>query len=147
METFKPLSAIQDGIIGQLNTCFGGQYKLYPEEVRQGLERPCFFIKLLKTSITQVCGDLYRAENLYCIHFFPKSTREPKGECYSTLDRLYMALEYIKIDDNHVRGVGMNGDIHDEILQFYVSYNVFVRRMHDPILMGTLEIIDFRTKG
>lgn len=147
MESFKPLCAIQDGISEQLYKCFGEQYEIYPEEVKQGLKKPCFFIKLIKPSFTKERDEIYYAENLYCVHFFPENTKEPKAECYATLDRLYMALELIEINGNPVRGIGMNGEIHDEILQFHVNYNVFVRRVNDPIMMETLEIIDFRTKG
>lgn len=147
METFTPLSAINDGISIKLNESFGDEYTIYPEEVRQGLQRPCFFIKLLKPSNTKERDITYRRENSYCIHFFPKSTNEPKAECYQMLDSLYMALEYIEVDGNLVRGIGMLGEIHDEILQFYVNFNVRVRKVYDPILMEHLEMIDFRTKG
>ena len=147
MKSFIPLSAINDGISKKLNETFGDEYTIYPEEVRQGLERPCFFIKLLKPSNMIERDRTYSRDNSYCIHFFPKSTNAPKAECYQMLDSLYMALEYIEVDGNLVRGTGMLGEFHDEILQFYVDYNVRVRKVYDPILMGCLETIEFRTKG
>ena len=147
METFTPISAILDGISNKLNKSFGDKYTIYPESVKQGLVRPCFFIKVLKPSNTKERDTTYRRDNPFCIHFFPKSTSEPKAECYQMLDNLYIALEYIEVDGNLVRGIGMLGEIHDEILQFYVDYNVRVRKVYNPILMKHLEMIEFRTKG
>ena len=147
METFKPLSAILDGISEKLDADFGDEYTIYPEEVKQGLTRPCFFIKPLKPSNTKERDITYRRENPYCIHFFPKNVNNPVQECYQMLDSLYMALEYIEVAGNLVRGVGMLGEIHDGILLFYIYYNVRIRKVYDPILMEHLEMIEFRTKG
>jgi len=147
VDTFKPLSAIQDSISLKLNDAFGDDYTIYPEAVKQGLKRPCFFIKRLTMTNTVEVGKTYNRENPYCIHFFPKDSSQPNAECYQMLDEMYETLEYIKVDGNLVRGVGMKGEIHDEILLFYVNYNVRVRKVYDPIIMGYLENIDFRTKG
>lgn len=145
--SFKPLTAIMDGISLKLNKTFGDDYTIYPEQVKQGLQRPCFFIKLLEPTSTKERGEIYVRENPYCIHFFPKNTNQPKAECYETLDELYHALEYIEVAGNLVRGINMKGEIHDEVLQFYVNFNVRVRKAYDPILMGYLEAIEFKTKG
>ena len=147
METFKPLSSIQNGISLKLNESFGDAYTIYPEEVKQYLTRPCFFIKLLNQSNKKEVGETYTRENSYCIHYFPKNTNQPKAECYKMLDELYVAMEYIDVDGNLVRGVDINGEIHDETLLFYVNYNVRVRKVYDQILMEYLESIEFRTKG
>jgi len=147
MENFSLLSAISDGLGKKLNETFGDDYKIYPEKVEQGLERPCFFIKLIRPSNTKERDITYNRDNAYCIHFYPENTREPNAECYETLDKLYMGLEYIDVDGNPVRGINMLGEIHDEILQFYVNYNVRVRRVYEPVLMEDLEMIEFRTKG
>ena len=142
---FAPLAAISDGIIQKLNKTFDGEYTIYPEKVRQGLVRPCFFIKLLKPRVSKMVGETYLRENPYCIHFLPKVTNEPETECYAMLDRLYEVLEHIHVDGNLVRGIGMGGEIHDETLLFYVNYNVFVRRVYDPVLMEELELVNFKT--
>ena len=147
MENFKPLSAILDGISLKLNEKFGDEYTIYPEEVKQGMKRPCFFVKLLNPSNTKQRGETYYRENSYCIHFFPENTNEPKAECYKILDELYLALEYIEVEGNPIRGIGMFGEIHDEILLFYINYNVFVHQKYDTVMMEILELIDFRTKG
>ena len=147
MENFKPLTAINDGVSLKLNETFGDEYTIYPEEVRQGLKRPCFFIELLNPSSRKERDLTYIRENSYCIHFFPKSTNEPKTECYQMLESLYMTLEYINVDGNLVRGVRMMGEIHDGILQFNVDYNMRIRKIYNPEMMQTLESIEFRTKG
>ena len=147
MDSFSPIPAIIDGISKKLNKFFGDSFTIYTESVKQGLKRPCFFIKLLKPTNTKERGEVYSRENGFCIHYFPESTNEPKTKCYKMLDNLYVALEYIEVNGNLVRGTGMLGDLHDGTLQFHVYYNVFVHRLHDPEKMEVLEPIDFRTKG
>ena len=147
METFAPLSAIHDGISEKLYETFGDAYTIYPEEVRQGLTRPCFFIKLLKLSNTIERDQTYRRDHTYCIHFYPQNTKQPKAEYYQILDRLYAALAYIEVGGNLVRGTSMLSEMHNEILQFYINFNVRVRQMYAPIWMEYLEAIELRTKG
>lgn len=146
METFSPISVTLDAISKKLNENFGNEYTIYTENAKQGLNRPCFFVKLLKASNTKDRDSEYRRENQYCIHFFPKNTNEPLAECHQMLDSLYLALEYIEVDSNPIRGVGMLGEVHDETLQFYVNFNMRVRKTYDPVLMEHLETIEFRTK-
>ena len=146
MESFKPLPAILDGISNKLEETFGEKYTIYPETVKQGLTRPCFFIKLLKPSNKKEVGQTYNRDNPYCIHFFPENVEQPKTECYQMLEDLYIALEYIEVEGNLVRGINMRGEIHDEILQFYVDFNVRVRKVVEPVHMETLQI-KFKTKG
>ena len=147
MSNFKPLTAILDGISLKLNETFGDEYKIYPESVKQGLSKPCFFIKLIRPSNTKEVGLTYIRENAYCIHCFPESMNEPETECYRILDELYTSLEHIEVEGNPIRGINMYGEMHDGILQFYINYNVRVRKIYDPILMEVLEKIEFRTKG
>lgn len=147
MENFTPLSAIQDGISRKLNATFGDGYTIHPEEVKQGLTRPCFFIKLLSHSSTRELGETYRRDNAYRIHFYPESTSEPEAECHRMLDALYLALEYIEVNGNLVRGVNMSGELVDGILHFHVNFNVRVRRVYDQVTMGYLESINLGTKG
>ena len=146
METFKPLSAILDGISTQLYNTFGDKYTIYTEEVKQGLKTPCFFIKLLNPTNTKEVGVTYFRQNQYVLHFMPEDTNEPRQEIHTILDDLYLAMEHIFVVGNLVRGTGLRGEPHDNILLFYVNYNVFVRKVKDPITMGTLELLQF-TKG
>jgi len=147
VETFKPLTAILDGISLQLNKTFGDSFTIYPEEVKQGLKQPCFFIKLINPTNEIERDVMYIRNNRYCIHYFPESTNQPKAECGQMLDVLYLAMEYIEVAGNLVRGINMRGEIHDEILMFYIDYNVRVRKVYDVVLMEELEMIEFRTKG
>ena len=146
MKTFKPLSAILDGISLKLNKTFGDEYTVYTEEAKQGFSEPCFFISLLQPSSTKELGTTHKRENPYCIQFFPKSTSQPKTECYKILEALYLVMEYITVDGNPVRGLGMHGEMYENTLKFYVNYNVRVREIYDPILMKELQI-NLKTKG
>ena len=139
---------IIDGIIRKLTEAFGDDYEIYPEELKQGLQKPCFFIKLLNPTNTKERGERYYRENSFCIHFFPQSTNEPKSECYEILDELYLALEYIEVEENLVRGVSVSSEMHDGILLFFINYNVFVSKVYDPAKMEILETIQMKkTKG
>ena len=141
-----PLTAILGGISQKLNETFGDEYTIYLETMKQGLTRPCFFIELLKPSSKKERDTTYRRNNLYCIHFFPKDTSQPISECYQMLDTLYLALEYIEVGGNLVRGTGMLGEIQDDILKFHINFNVRVRKIPEFVTMETLQT-ELQTKG
>ncbi len=122
------LGEIVAGISRAINSEFGDKYKIYAESVEQGLEEPCFFIQSLTNDFKQELGNRYYWENLFCIQFFPEDLHNPSGECCDVSQRLFLCLEYIMIDGKPLRGIKMNCKIIDEVLNFFVNYNVFVHK-------------------
>ena len=133
------IDKIVDGISMKLKNVFGAGYKIYPEAVEQGLKEPCFFIQLLEPNSTKMLGDQHRREYPFCVQHLPEDKGNSNSECYKTLDELYIALEYISIDGNLVRGVGMRGSVNDGILSFFVNYNVSLRKVSEYEPMEVLQ--------
>ncbi len=126
------LNKIIDAISVALFNEFGDNYEIYTESVEQGLKEPCFFINTLKPSEKLFkCGKYFQS-NPFCIQYISSSNTK-KYDCNDVLERLYRCLEYITLIENKerditslIRGTEMSGEYSDGILNFFVSYNMFV---------------------
>lgn len=124
------INKIIDGISVAINSEFGDPYEIYTESIEQGLTEPCFSVLCLNPTINQVLGRRYFRRNQFCIHYFP-STDEKQSECFTVLDRLMGALEMITVDGDQCRGTGMHGEVVDDVLSFFVNYDMFVYKDED----------------
>lgn len=130
------------GISQKLFETFGLDYKIYTENVEQFLNPPCFYVELLQSSMQQIVSRRYRLENLFDIHFFTNEN-EPKNDFRSVADILYDTLEYISVDNDLVRGLNMHYEIVDDVLHFFVSYNLILIKTLEP--EGKMETL--KTRG
>ncbi len=137
------INKIIDGICEKLNESFGDGYEIYTELKNQGLKEPCFSVMCVNPINNQVIGNRYFRNNLFSILYFPAS-KEPKAECNTVLEKLYLALETIKIKEtlpdesikeSLVRGTNMRGELVDGVLNFLVNFNMFVYKVEDADLM------------
>nr|DAL93838.1 MAG TPA: tail completion protein [Caudoviricetes sp.] len=137
------LNKIITGISQALDTEFNSdneEYTIYTENVEQGLDEPCFFIFGLKPSNKQLVGNRYKRTYPFDIHYFPKDEDNYNNEINEVTERLFTALEYITVD-GLVRGTNMNAEIVDNVLHFFVDFNMIVRKEVEPIpTMGSLTI-------
>lgn len=129
---FLMINSIIDGISIKLNQIFGDEYEIYSEDVKQGLNEPCFFIAFLNTSKTQWIGPRFLKENSFDIHYFPKGP-DANGEMLDVAELLEVGLEYIVVDGSFVRGTKMNSEIVDGVLHFFVNYNMSMVKVEDPL--------------
>lgn len=134
------INRIIDGISVAINFEFGDSYETHTESVKQGLEEPCFSILCLNPKIDQFLGKRYFRTNQFCIHYFPSSD-EPRSECQAVMEKLVNCLEIITVDGDPVRGKGMNGEIVDDVLSFFVNYDMFVYKEADGA--PTMETVDY----
>ena len=130
-----------DGICIAINSEFGADYEIYTETEKQGLTEPCFSVACIKPVMKQFLNKRYFVSNQFCIHYFP-STADKKAECNSVLERLMNALELISVDGDTVRGTAMHGEFADDMLNFFVNYDMFVyqEQAKEPV-METVEYI------
>lgn len=143
------LNKIITGISQALDAEFNSEneeYIIHTENVEQGLEEPCFFIFSLNPSSKQLVGNRYERKYPFDIHFFP-STELVDGvstinnQINEVTERLFTALEYITVDNSLVRGTSMNVEIVDNVLHFFINFNMIVKKETDPIeTMGSLTI-------
>lgn len=119
------INKIIDGISVAINSEFGDPYEIYTESIEQGLTEPCFSILCLNPTINQVLGKRYFRRNQFCIHYFPSSA-EKRSECHAMIERLMGVLETITVDGDLCRGTDMHGEVTDNVLSFFVNYDMYV---------------------
>lgn len=113
---------ITDAIAEKLSAEFP-ETVLYTEEVKQGLETPCFFILPISVSDVRHTGHRWLAVYSMCTQYVPGSD-EPKAECADIEESLYKLLEYITVDGKTVAGIDIHSETTDEVLSFFVSYRM-----------------------
>lgn len=129
----------------KLNATFGNKYKAYENDVKQGLKPPCFFIGVLKPELSPLVGRRYLSINPLDVRFIP-ADKERNSEMFSIAAELLEALEYITLPDGDVlRGTGMNYEIVDGVLHFFVNYNLTLIKSAEEVNMETLTV-DMGTK-
>lgn len=127
-----------DGISIKLNQVFGDGKRIYSEPVKQGLKEPCFFIVSLNPSQTQAMGLRYFRQHPFDIHYFPSKTGGNQ-EIQDVASDLFEALEYITLlNGDLVRGTNMHYEVIDGVLHFFVSYNMYVKKVVETDPMETL---------
>ncbi len=149
------LKKIIDGIARRIFSEFGGDYKIYSEEVKQGFIQPCFIVKLVKSQCQKGIGGRNKYINSFVIQYFPleKDKNEKMNE---VSDRLFDCLEFINAGKRVIRGTGMKSDKTsainingvnstyengDGILEFYVNYNFHEIVVQNDEFMEDLRIV------
>lgn len=133
------INRIIDGIVDAVTSEFGDAYEVYTESVEQGLQEPCFSVLCLNPTIEQFLGKRYFRTNQFVIHYFP-SSYEKRSECNAVLERLFGAMEIITVDGDQVRGTKMNGEVVDNVLSFFVNYDMFVyKEAEEETAMGSVD--------
>lgn len=103
-------------------------YEIKTEKVEQDLEEPCFFILSLKPGNSKLVGNRYKRDYPFDIHYFPKDTDNTNNECNEVAERLSDTFEYITVDGSLVRGTKMDWEIVDDVLHFFVNFNMVVKK-------------------
>lgn len=130
------INAIIEAISTTLDAEFG--YEIHMEEIRQGLEEPCFFIQCLNPTTELFLGKRYFRTNQFCIQYFPQSDKKQR-ECNAVAERLAWSLEYITLEGDPVRGTDMKYEVVDGVLNFFVNYDCFVYRVEETTAMEVIE--------
>ncbi|MCQ4637139.1 hypothetical protein NE619_10415 [Anaerovorax odorimutans] len=132
------INKLTDGIAQALSEAFGKDYGIYTENLEQDAIKPCFLITCVTPKNKLFRGQRYYRENLFMVQYFPEGPR-PRNESMAVQERLYLALEFVKVGDRQVFGTGMEGEFADGVLKFRVNYNVFVDKAETDDPMETLE--------
>ena len=137
------INSIIAGISVAIDAEFNGEnqeYTIRANELKQGLKEPCFFISCVNPTFRLFFNKRYFRENLFCIQYFPKSKNRAKEECNDVTERLFIALEYIRVDGDLTRGTKMHSEYVDGVLNFFVNYDMFVYMTKDDVAyMETLK--------
>lgn len=126
------INPIIAGISIKMNELFGDGYKIYDNNVNQGMEKPCFFINFLDGEESRQIGLEIRSY-LDTLHFDITGFAEndDRATLNDMIDKLY-DLEYIKLENGVlIRADKMKPKIEDEVLHFFIDYKVFVNKKDD----------------
>jgi hypothetical protein len=134
------INSIIEAISIALNKEFEN-YEIYMEEMKQGINEPCFFIACLKPGTELYLGKRYFTNNGFVIQYFPESKDCAQRECNSVAERLKWLLEYITMpdEDKPIRGRNINYEVVDGVLNFFITYDLFILVSEQYDVMETLE--------
>lgn len=133
------INKITESISIALDAEFGEEYTIMREVSKQDLKEPCFFIACINPSMKQFLGRRYCRKNQFAIQYFPKSECVNE-ECGSVAERLFFCLEYIAVLKDLLRGTNMHYEIADNVLNFFVNYDCFVREQREDTPLEHVEI-------
>jgi hypothetical protein len=108
------------------------------EEIKQNLDPPRFFVRLLEPAHSQELGQRYRRDLPFVVRYF--SPERVNDDMYDMAEQLTAALKWITIGARQWPGQGMRFQIVDEVLHFFVTYSLLLWEQppSDP-QMQTLE--------
>ena len=131
------VNKIIDGIAVAINSIFCDEIEIYKDNVTQGLKEPCFFIAILKPEVTPLIGTRSIRNNSFDIQYFPK---ESNTEMLDVAEKLINSLEFITLLNGDIlHGTGVSYEIIDNVLHFFISYNLTMIKVTDKTNMETLE--------
>ena len=120
------MNGIIAGIGKALSDEFKDTYQIYMEQIPQGFKEPCFFIKMLKLDEKQMVGERYFRRYFFDVRYYPDKHKKSQS-IWGVADRLQDILEMIKTPEGHLlRGTDRNAEVEDNVLHYFVSYNMFV---------------------
>lgn len=132
------INSIRDGVILALSNLFP-TIDIYGEEIKQGFEAPCFFVKLLTVAQDKEIDRRYKRSYAFDIHFFPAG-HDYNREALEMAETLYDKLRSVVINGSRYRGTSMNHEIVDGTLHFFIDFNFHVYEPKESIpKMKTLD--------
>lgn len=139
------INGIIEAVSIALNAEFGDGYKIHMEQIKQGLEEPCFFVQTVEPTHEKTFGvpdSLGRYHRLVplCIQYFP-ATKEVQRECNTVAEQMTWCLEYVTVygETKPIMGTNVHYEIVDEVLNFFVTYDFYVLVNPELEVMGSME--------
>ena len=121
------LNDIVKGVSKKLTGEFKG-YRIYQNDVKQGLKLPCFFVSVLKPDISPLGRNRFMSRNSLDVMFFPEDERDNVKMC-EVAEKLVWLLEFITLPDGDLlHGANKSWQIEGGILHFFVDFDHTIRR-------------------
>lgn len=133
------VNEIIKGVSMKLSGKFKG-YRVYQNDVRQGLKLPCFFISVLKPDISPLGRDRFMSRNPLDVMFFPEDESD-NNTMLEVAERLVWLLELITLPDGDMlHGTDKSWHIEGGILHFFVSFDHTLTRARDEDKIESADI-------
>ena len=121
-----------------------GDYPIYTNNEEQGLEKPCFFIKVIDGNESREIGlenKFYKdLLNIVIIGYTLDGNTEILNDM---IDNLY-ELEYIELSDKSlIRAIKLHQKVEDGVLHFFIDYNLSIKKDDD----ATIKMNDYNLSG
>lgn len=126
------INKIMDGITNALFGEFGARFRVYTEDVTQGVSPPCFIVRCVLPTDERWLGNRRKLTNKFSVQYLPYSD-EHRRECNAIRDRLTSALEYIEIPEGKIEGTRFSSEMTNGFLTVFVNYDCFAYRITDKI--------------
>lgn len=114
--------AIKKGIAKAIKNEFGEKYKIYDDSVKQGIEKPCFFILGKKCTFDRMLGK--RAAVTF--HYEIELRDEDRESAEAALFRMFGALDMIETEEGKLFGRNMSFSSEKDKGIFSVDYRCTV---------------------
>lgn len=142
------INGVLQGIVDALSREFGEEYEIYTSKIEQGLKEPCFFVRCINATNNLFRGKRRTTTNQFVIQYFPQDDIDLYEESNYIFERILYATEYIKVDDDILRGIGVGYTINDDTLMVMVNYDFPIYREEEPAeTMYTLKQKEGVTNG
>lgn len=107
--------------------------KIHSEQVKQGLEEPCFFISVITSLEKPLLKDRVQREIELDIHYF---TNGDNAERQEVAAELYQLFKYVTLlNGDALRGWDLSHEIVDGVLHFYVTFKPILRAVPAEIVL------------
>lgn len=114
--------------------------RIYEDEMEQGIQAPCFFVKLLPVEQIQELGRRYKRNFPFDIHYYPDPNKDMQMDAHEMAEQLYELMEYITVHNKLQRGIKMKYEFKESVLHFMVEYHFrFMREKPLEQQMQTLK--------
>lgn len=126
------LNGLTNALFSAFSETFGDDLEIYTESVPQGFVTPCFSIATIRSDQEKRLHWQYDRHYVFDVMFFPVDGTDQNEQMRNVADRLELAIEYIDVGDDVVRGHNMHSEMVDQVLHFRVSYDLTVMVRPDP---------------
>lgn len=126
-----------NGVTKAIYDEFGEDYQVYAENLNAELEKPCFTVRVLDTTLQRLLNITYQFDDIYMVQFFPADdSPTPQKDCRNARFGLMCCLE----DVLGIQGTKMSSKIVDNVLSFSVNYKYFGSRSDGSVPVENLSI-------
>ena len=126
------INKIISGISNKLFENYGSKTEIYTESVVQNMAEPCFLINHIESDMDMIINPRYYFNSRFDILYFSNEF-DKYNDCMTVGCALFSVLEYIPFDNGVIRGTNMRMTFNDDILHFYVDYNLLVSNNLDTV--------------
>ncbi len=119
---------------------FGSGYKIYIDEVKQGMTMPCFFITTESEVKSLHLGNVRKSKVDFNIQYY--SSDESNEIEQQVFYRLSECLEVLDVDDIKLRSYKHRRDVTNGVLKFTFSIDLYYKKVNETELMNKLDVED-----